>query len=247
MGRILTGCYWFCILISVSTYTANLAAFFTVKNAEQPINNLEDILKSNYQVGVIDSSSTWEAFKKSQYDTHKKIWHRIQSQGTIAQTQSQGIQWVRERKQYLFVADGPVVRQAANQPPCDLTTVPGLTTAKGLALALQENDPHTNDFTLAMLHLHENHFIAALKKKWWEESSGCPQEQETMLSRMRINLTSMLGVYLVLGVGTVVAFLTLFAEILWKRKAEQGWKRKLRKPKIGAVEVQLEAQPEEAL
>lgn len=93
-----------------------------MKNAEQPINNLEDILKSNYQVGVTDSSSTWEAFKKSQYDTPKKIWHRIQSQGTIAQTQSQGIQWVRERKQYLFVADGPVVRQVANQPPCDLAT-----------------------------------------------------------------------------------------------------------------------------
>ena len=38
------------------------------------------------------------------------------------------------------------------------------------------------------------------------------------LSRKRIGLMSMLGVYVVLGVGIVVAFLTLIAEILWKRK-----------------------------
>ena len=29
---------------------------------------------------------------------------------------------------------------------------------------------------------------------------------------------SMLGVYVVLGIGIVVAFLTLIAEILWKRR-----------------------------
>ena len=38
------------------------------------------------------------------------------------------------------------------------------------------------------------------------------------LSRKPISVMSMLGVYLVLGVGMVVAFLVLIAEILWKRK-----------------------------
>lgn len=38
----------------------------------------------------------------------------------------------------------------------------------------------------------------------------------------QIGLNSMLGVYLVLFVGMVVAFLTLLAEIYWKRKGEQG-------------------------
>ena len=39
-----------------------------------------------------------------------------------------------------------------------------------------------------------------------------------VLSRKRINLTSMAGVYVVLGVGLVVAYLVLIAEIIWKRK-----------------------------
>ncbi|XP_078383275.1 glutamate receptor ionotropic, kainate 2-like isoform X2 [Oculina patagonica] len=236
-GRILTGCYWFCILISVSTYTANLAAFFTVKNAELPINNLEDIVKSSYQVGVVESSSTYEAFKTSQYETYKKIWHRIQTEGTIVESASQGIQWVRDREEFVFIIDGPTLRYAANQPPCDLTVVPGLTTAKGLALALQAHDPHTIDFTLAILHLHENYFLDNLKRKWWENNNGCPQEQETTLSRKRIGLMSMLGVYVVLGVGIVIAFLTLIGEILWKRREKLKLLTMTKRPKLGSVQV----------
>ena len=120
IGRILAGCYWFCILIWVSTYTANLAAFFTVKNAEHPINNLEDIVKTSYKVAVLDSSSTSDAFKTSQYETHKKIWQRIESDNTLAGSSDEGVEWVRDREEYVFITDGPLLRNIANQPPCDL-------------------------------------------------------------------------------------------------------------------------------
>jgi len=121
LGRILAGCYWFCILIWVSTYTANLAAFFTVKNAEHPINNLEDIVKSSYKVAVLDSSSTSEFFETSQYETYKKIWHRIESENTLAKSVEEGVKWVREREKHVFITDGPFLRLLANQPPCDVS------------------------------------------------------------------------------------------------------------------------------
>ena len=129
LGRILTGCYWFCILIWISTYIANLAAFFTVKNAEYPINSLADLAKSTYEVGVLDSSSVYEAFKES----------------------------------------------------------PGLTNTKGPSFALQANDPHTNDFTLAILRLQENHFIDAIRRKWWETSNSCSEEEKPS---MKVTSTS---------------------------------------------------------
>ncbi|XP_078383344.1 glutamate receptor ionotropic, kainate 2-like [Oculina patagonica] len=219
-GRILTGTYWFCVLILVSTYTANLAAFLTVKNAQNPIHHLEDIVDSSYQVAVLESSSTLEFLKTSQYEPYKKIWHSIQREGTTVKSTSQGIQWVREKDKFLFYSDGPLLKYVANQQPCDLTTVSGLNIAKGLALAFQANDPHVDDFTLAILRLHENDFLNNLWRKWWDNKSECPKEQETILSRKRIDLMSMLGVYVVMGVGIVVAFLTLIAEILWKRRAE---------------------------
>lgn len=57
--------------------------------------------------------------------------------------------------------------------------VAGLTTVKGLALALQANDPHTNAFTLAILRLHESFFLAKLKRKWWTTAHACPKEPDT--------------------------------------------------------------------
>ena len=78
-------------------------------------------MKSPYQVGILESSSTYEAFKTSQYETYKKIWHRIQTGGTVVQSISEGIQWVRDRQEFVFINDGPTLRYAANQPPCDLT------------------------------------------------------------------------------------------------------------------------------
>ena len=58
-------------------------------------------------------------------------------------------------------------------------SVPGLTTTKGLALAFQTNYPHANDFTLAILRLHENDFLNSLQRKWWGTNNECSQEQET--------------------------------------------------------------------
>ena len=119
-GRILAGCYWFCILIWVSTYTANLAAFFTVKNAEHPINNLEDIVKTSYQVGVLDSSSTSAFFQSSKYETHQKIWQRMERDGTLVKNVDEGVKFVREKDQFVFISDGPMLQHLSNQPPCDL-------------------------------------------------------------------------------------------------------------------------------
>ena len=122
LGRILAGCYWFCVLIWVSTYTANLAAFFTVKNTQLGINNLEDVLRSSYKVGIRDKTAITDFFEASEYDPHRKIWNRIQTGNNKFKSTPQAIQWVRETEESLFIYDGPILRYAANQPPCDLVS-----------------------------------------------------------------------------------------------------------------------------
>ena len=42
------------------------------------------------------------------------------------------------------------------------------------------------------------------------------------LVRKRIDLKSMLGVYVVMGVGLIVSFLALIAEIVWKKRQQRG-------------------------
>ena len=106
----------------MSTYTANLAAFLTVKNAQNPINNLEDIADSSYQVTVLHSSSSYEFFKTTAYEPYRKIAHRIEAEGTLVKSTSQAVQLVRDEAGIVFISDGPALRYVANQEPCDLTT-----------------------------------------------------------------------------------------------------------------------------
>ena len=49
------------------------------------------------------------------------------------------------------------------------------------------------------------------------------------LSRKQIGLTSMLGVYVVLGVGIVMSFMALIVEIYWKRRVKQKLIKKLQR------------------
>jgi len=141
---------------------------------------------------------------------------------TIIQDTPAGIQLVRDRDEFAFIGDGPILRLAAIQPPCGLTTVPGLSTAQAYSFALQANDTALKDFTLAILRLSENDFLDQLKREWWELTNECPQKRGTTLSRKRIDLRVMLGVYVVMGVGIFVAFMTLIVEILWVNKRQKN-------------------------
>lgn len=55
------------------------------------------------------------------------------------------------------------------------------------------------------------------------------------LSRKRIGILSMLGVYIVLFVGMFIAFVALIAEIFWKRRARQILFDKVRKQRFVTV------------
>ena len=91
-----------------------------MKNAEHPISSLDDIVKTSYEVGVLDSSSTHAFFKSNKYEVHQKIWSRMERDGTFAQSVDEGVKWVREKDKFVFILDGPVLQHIVNQPPCDL-------------------------------------------------------------------------------------------------------------------------------
>ena len=108
------------------------------------------------------------------------------------------------RTHFQPVSNGEFDNYDINQFSTFRFLVPGLSTAKGLGLAFQADDPDVTDFSLAILHLHENSFLENLKRKWWESSNGCPQEQETSKTLLYIIHCT---VYCISG---SIRFLTLF-------------------------------------
>ena len=63
-----------------------------------------------------------------------------------------------------------------------LLLVPGLIAARGLAFALNVDDPAKRNISLAMLRLRDKGFLSSLERKWWEERSECPKEDQSSKS-----------------------------------------------------------------
>ena len=58
----------------------------------------------------------------------------------------------------------------------------------------------------------------------------------------RISLNNMLGVYIVLGVGVLVAFFTMIGEILWNRKQKgklETVSETNREPEVGELKIEM--------
>jgi hypothetical protein len=60
------GMWWFFVLIMVSSYTANLAAFLTAVKMEDSINDVEDLAKqTKISYGAVKDGATYSFFKVS--------------------------------------------------------------------------------------------------------------------------------------------------------------------------------------
>jgi len=63
-GRIIGGAWWFAVLITISSYTANLAAFLTIEKLLTPIESADDLVKqTEISYGVVDGGSTKTFFE----------------------------------------------------------------------------------------------------------------------------------------------------------------------------------------
>lgn len=63
-GRIIGGAWWFFVLIIISSYTANLAAFLTMKRMVKPIESVDDLVNHpTIKYGAPSSGTTLQFFK----------------------------------------------------------------------------------------------------------------------------------------------------------------------------------------
>ncbi|OON16055.1 hypothetical protein X801_08134 [Opisthorchis viverrini] len=72
--RIIGTIWWFFILIMVSSYTANLAAFLTIDRMETEIENVEDLTRqTKIKYGTLYGGSTYSFFKVSHRTTMMQL------------------------------------------------------------------------------------------------------------------------------------------------------------------------------
>lgn len=78
-GRVIGGAWWFFVLIIITSYTANLAAFLTIERMLHPVDSADDLAKqTEIAYGMLESGSTRTFFQvmgQSEIDTFLMAIH----------------------------------------------------------------------------------------------------------------------------------------------------------------------------
>ena len=163
-GRIVASFWWFFSLIIITSYTANLTAFLTVKNINPPISNIHELAtQSKVKFGTVRNSGVENFFKYTTVEPYRIMWEQMILFNSNVNSSEQGVELVRQGD-YAFIWDSSVTSYVAENN-CDLTTIGPAFDHKGFGIALPPGAAYRDDISFAILKLIDAGFISELQDK----------------------------------------------------------------------------------
>lgn len=241
--RVLSASWWFFILILVSSYTANLAAFLTVERMVNPIESVEDLAKqTKIHYGCLESGSTKEFIKNSSFPTYARMWSFMESArpSVFVESNEKGVERVK-RGDYAYLMESTSIEYTIERH-CDLYSVGNPLDSKSYGIATRPGSQYREPLSDEVVHLQEGgllknlrvserlfshskkHFFQKTKKffdpqdKWW--AGNCPKDsgQKSVGTASELGLANVGGVFVVLATGSGIAILICIGEFIWKMK-----------------------------
>ncbi|XP_041358488.1 glutamate receptor-like isoform X2 [Gigantopelta aegis] len=220
-GRIIGGAWWFFVLIIISSYTANLAAFLTVERMRTPIESADDLAQQTViKYGTVESGTTLTFFKESEVPTYRQMWNFMSANSDVfVKTVDEGIQKVRDSNfKYAFLLESSNIEYVNNRKPCDTVKVGPNLNQKAFGIATPRGSNLRDMVTLAVLTLKEDGTLYTLKNKWWYEKGQCGLDGSGKESSKRsLSLSNVAGVFYILIGGLVCSVILGVFEFLFFR------------------------------
>ncbi|GLC73367.1 hypothetical protein PLESTF_001367700, partial [Pleodorina starrii] len=194
--------YCFFCLIVLSSYTANLTSFLAVRRAFVGVSGLQDLVRDNSLIGVNPGGSTAAYFSTSQDSLATQLQPNVRycdSPTCVA--------WVRQGVVRAFVTDQPVLLYMSQQQPCDTAVVGDPFGPGNLVLGLQKNSSLLPLFNAAIQSFSEDGTLTSLRRAWFDGLSQCDSAGAS-LDNTRLSISQMLGAFVFLVMGVLVAFVT---------------------------------------
>ncbi|KYN21138.1 Glutamate receptor, ionotropic kainate 2 [Trachymyrmex cornetzi] len=143
--RMLASMWWFFTLIIYSSYTANLAAFFTIDKLDIPIKGFEDLPKqTKIKYGAIRGGLTATFFQNSNYSTYKQIWAAMANfkPSVFTLSHEEGINRVlNSKRQYAFLMESAAIEYNTERK-CNLIQIGNMVGNRGYSIAMPRNETH---------------------------------------------------------------------------------------------------------
>ncbi|XP_076467659.1 glutamate receptor 3-like [Babylonia areolata] len=210
-GRIIGGAWWFFVLIIISSYTANLAAFLTMKRMVKPIESVDDLVNHpTIKYGVPSSGTTFQFFATADVPVYKQMYEYMNSNPEVlVSTPDEGIQRVRDSKgKYAFLTDSSAIEYANNREPCDTTSAGPKLNNKGFGIATPRGSDMRDQITLAVLRLKEGGTLHTLQQRWWIEKGQCGGDSGgNSKGKTPLTLSNVAGIFYILISGLVFAII----------------------------------------
>ncbi|XP_066286730.1 glutamate receptor 1-like [Branchiostoma lanceolatum] len=156
------------ILVAISTYTANLAAFLTVRNVDNSIASAKDLLtQAEISYGAVRTYAPWVSFKTTTTEPYHSLGVVMQAneESFIVDTLQEGLDKMRQERYALFT-DSAELDYAASRQPCDLETIGRVFWQTGYGMLLPKNSKYTVEFNQAILRAEELGVLDELDTKW---------------------------------------------------------------------------------
>ncbi|XP_062504265.1 glutamate receptor ionotropic, kainate 2-like isoform X2 [Corticium candelabrum] len=225
-GKILVGGWFFFCLVIISTYTANLAAFLTVKSFEDGITSLDDLAAQTEIVyGTVRDTSITEFFANSPILIHKRINTFItNTEEALVETRDEAIRRVREKTdgEYVFIWDQPILDYIATRRPCNTEVVGRPFNPHGYGLAMPQGMPYESQFSNSILKMRESGAMHSFMEKWLH-GADCKSaiSVKNWTDVDNVHLTDLIGVFIVLCTTTLASYgIAVFERLWWRRQSK---------------------------
>ncbi|XP_030749785.1 glutamate receptor ionotropic, kainate 2-like [Sitophilus oryzae] len=218
--RLVSGVWWFFVLIMVSSYTANLASFLVSESHVELFTDVKSLLekadKHNIRYGAKAKGATLDFFEKSTgNELHQEIArHMREHPEDMPGDNKVGVQMAEEMK-YAFFMESTTIEYTI-QRHCSLTIVGDRLDEKGYGIALKKDSPYRTRLSLAILKLQTSGEIEKIRKKWWEERKGGGQctGAENDPTATPLDLENVEGIFYVTIFGTILGIVLVIFEFI---------------------------------
>ncbi|CAF3068666.1 unnamed protein product [Rotaria sp. Silwood2] len=223
-GRMVASVWWYFSMILVSSYTANLAAFLTVKRMASPIESVEDLARHPHlKYGVVRGGSTQEFFVKSDVKLFQRMWANMQqSDDVLVNSNEEGINKVRKSKgKYAFLLESIKNEYTNERHPCNTMKIGSNLDSKGYGIATPVGSELREAINIAVLEMSEDGTLNSLKRKWWYDRSEC-HSASTKDSKQSnaLHLDNVAGIFYILIGGLTLAMTIAILEFFIKANIE---------------------------
>ncbi|KAL4229867.1 Glutamate receptor 2 [Mactra antiquata] len=217
-GRVIGTVWWFFVLIIISSYTANLAAFLTIERMNTPINGADDLAaQTEIKYGTMRSGSTFQFFNKSvRVPTYQRMFQFMESNPDVfVGSNQEGIERVRKSKgKYAFLLESPVNEYNNNKEPCDTIKVGNNLNSKGYGIATAKNSKYSDMMNMAVLLLMEDGTLPKLHRQWFKDRGVCSASDGDSSGKRELSLSNVAGIFYILVGGLAVAVIIASFEFL---------------------------------